>query len=72
MTPFHIYRNSRLLLVPSVAPEASARVVAEALINGIPVLASERGGLPENCAGGGLTFRLPSSLTEQSLRPVRA
>jgi hypothetical protein len=70
--PRDIYTQTRLLLVPSVAEEASARVVAEALVNGIPVIASDRGGLPENCAGGGLILSLPLSLTLQTRCPVDA
>jgi glycosyltransferase involved in cell wall biosynthesis len=45
-----------VLLVPSVR-EAGARVVAEALLNGVPPLVSNRGGLPEMCRGAG--FVLP-------------
>ncbi|HEY0546417.1 MAG TPA: hypothetical protein VGC91_13650 [Pyrinomonadaceae bacterium] len=70
--PRDLYTQTRMLLVPSVAEEASARVVAEALVNGIPVIASERGGLPENCAGSGFIIPLPSQLTLQTRRPVDA
>jgi glycosyltransferase involved in cell wall biosynthesis len=70
--PREVYARCRLLLVPSVLEEASARVVAEALVNGIPVLASERGGLPENCGDGGLVLPLPASLTPLTRRPVAA
>ncbi|MYU12637.1 glycosyltransferase [Streptomyces sp. SID8361] len=41
-----VYAGSRLLLVPSVWEEAFGRVVVEAMINGIPVLVSDRGALP--------------------------
>ncbi|MFD3620626.1 glycosyltransferase family 4 protein [Streptomyces sp. NPDC058676] len=41
-----VYANTRLLLVPSVWEEAFGRVVVEAMINGIPVLVSDRGALP--------------------------
>lgn len=68
--PREIYRTTRVLLVPSVAEEASARVVAEALINGIPVIASDRGGLPENCGEGGFIIPLPSTLNIWTRRPV--
>ncbi len=63
---------TRILLVPSVTQEASARVVAEALVNGIPVIASERGGLPENCGRGGFIIPLPDSVTTKSIHPVDA
>lgn len=49
----HFYRRTRLLLAPSLWEEASARVVQEAQLNGIPVLASNRGGLPESVGAGG-------------------
>ena len=49
-----IYRRTRVLLVPSQWEEAWGRVVTEAQISGIPVLASNRGGLPESVGPGGL------------------
>jgi glycosyltransferase involved in cell wall biosynthesis len=42
-----IYGSSKVLLAPSRYHEAWGRVASEAQINGIPVLASNRGGLPE-------------------------
>ncbi|MCI0463854.1 MAG: hypothetical protein L0Z62_43525, partial [Gemmataceae bacterium] len=44
--PRAFYGVSRLLLVPSLCPETLSRVAVEGLINGIPVLASRRGGCP--------------------------
>ena len=70
--PYEIYRNTRVLLVPSVAEEASARVVAEAMLNGIPVIVSDVGGLPENCAGGGYVIPLPPTLTTNTRRPTNS
>lgn len=49
-----IYRQTRLLLVPSQFPEPFGRVVIEAQAHGIPVVASDRGGLPFAVGGGGL------------------
>src|SRR5690606_26372076 len=46
------FAATRVLLVPSVR-DAGARVIAEALMNGVPPLVSDRGGLPEMCAGAG-------------------
>ena len=43
-----LYRDARVLLAPSIWEEAWGRVVTEAQINGIPVLASSLGGLPES------------------------
>lgn len=48
------YRNTRLVLVPSVCPEGWGRVVTEAQVSGIPALASNRGGLPESVGPGGI------------------
>jgi hypothetical protein len=42
-----IFRQTRVLLVPSLYHEAFALIVNEALARGIPVLASDAGGLPE-------------------------
>jgi hypothetical protein len=71
-TPREIYEHTRVLLVPSIAEEASARVVAEALVNAVPIIASDRGGLPENCAGGALVLPFPADLTVHTRRPVPA
>lgn len=57
--PSLFFAVTRCLLVPSVWEEPSGRVAAEALMNGIPVLASNRGGLPETLGDGGLVLPLP-------------
>lgn len=50
-----IYRQTRLLLVPSQwEAETWGRVVTEAQFSGIPVVASNRGGLPEAVGPGGI------------------
>lgn len=49
-----IYGAARILLAPSRCHEAWGRVASEAQINGIPVLASDRGGLPEAVGPGGV------------------
>lgn len=51
-----VYARTRLLIVPSVWEEAWGLVVSEAQINGIPVLASHRGGLPESVGRGGVVL----------------
>jgi glycosyltransferase involved in cell wall biosynthesis len=45
--PRDFYAVTKLLLVPSLWNESFGLVAAEAMINGIPVLASDRGALPE-------------------------
>jgi glycosyltransferase involved in cell wall biosynthesis len=50
-----VYRRSRLLLVPSQwEAETWGRVASEAQFSGIPVIASDRGGLPEAVGAGGM------------------
>lgn len=49
-----IYGTTKVLLAPSRYHEAWGRVASEAQINGIPVLASNRGGLPEAVGPGGV------------------
>jgi glycosyltransferase involved in cell wall biosynthesis len=70
--PRDIFTNTRVLLVPSVWEEPSGRVVAEALVNGVPPLVSDRGGLAESCNGAGFVLPLPPDLNERSRRPVSA
>jgi len=49
-----IYRRAKLVLAPSQWLEPWGRVATEAHFSGIPVLASDRGGLPEAVGPGGL------------------
>ncbi len=49
-----IYGTTKVLLAPSRGLETWGRVASEAQINGIPVLASDRGGLPEAVGDGGI------------------
>lgn len=51
-----LYGRARLLIAPSLCEEASGRVVQEAQLNGIPVLASNRGGLPDSVGAGGMVL----------------
>lgn len=52
-----ILAQTRILLVPSLWPETFGNVVPEAMLRGIPVLASNLGGLPE--AKLGVEYLLP-------------
>jgi glycosyltransferase involved in cell wall biosynthesis len=49
-----IYSKARMVLAPSRWAEAFGRIAAEAHVSGIPVIASDRGGLPEAVGEGGV------------------
>jgi glycosyltransferase involved in cell wall biosynthesis len=70
--PKEIYVPTRVLLVPSFWKEAAGRVVAEALLNGIPPIVSDRGGLSESCNGAGFTIPIPKEITYYQSVPVEA
>jgi glycosyltransferase involved in cell wall biosynthesis len=57
--PRDFYRVSRVLLVPSLWRESLGRVAVEAMANGIPVLASDRGALPETLGESGFVLTIP-------------
>jgi glycosyltransferase involved in cell wall biosynthesis len=65
-----VYAQSRMLLMPSVWEESFGRTVVEAQLNGLPVLASTRGALPENVGDGGLTVspHAPAAAWAEALR----
>jgi len=64
--PRTFYRITRAVLMPSLWQEPFGRVAAEACINGIPVLASRRGGLPQVLARAGFLFDIPERFSPQS------
>jgi glycosyltransferase involved in cell wall biosynthesis len=49
-----IYRETKILLVPSQCAETWGRVATEAHYSGIPILASRVGALPESVGPGGI------------------
>ncbi len=53
-TMHQVYAQTKILLIPSQYEETFGRVAAEALINGIPVIASKVGGLAEAVGPGGI------------------
>ena len=59
-----IYGMAKILLVPSVCEEAWGRICTEAQCSGVPVLASNTGGLPESVGPGGLLVDVHAPLTE--------
>lgn len=56
-----VYAVSKVVLMPSVWHEAWGCVATEAVMNGIPVLATSSGGLPQAVAGGGIVLDPPKT-----------
>jgi surfactin synthase thioesterase subunit len=52
-----LLERTRVLLVPSLWAEARSRMVVEAMLRGVPVMASDAGGIPE--AKMGVPYLLP-------------
>jgi glycosyltransferase involved in cell wall biosynthesis len=61
--PRQFYRVSSLVLAPSLVGETFGRVAVEAMLNGVPVLASDRGALPETVGAGGVVLPIPERFT---------
>ena len=70
--PCSIYSRCRAIVVPSLVEDAAPRVVAEAFVNGVPPLGSDRGGIPEMCRNGGFVLPIPRTLTPHDLQVPRA
>jgi len=51
--PKALYGDARLLLMPSIWEETYGRSITEAQLSGIPVVSSNRGGLPETVGNAG-------------------
>jgi glycosyltransferase involved in cell wall biosynthesis len=73
-TPADYFALTRILLVPSVWAEPFGRVAAEAMINAIPPIVSDRGALPQviggdfSAGGGGRVLPIPDWLGLDSAR----
>jgi hypothetical protein len=61
--PRQFWSLTKIALVPSLWWENQPLVVIEAMINGIPVIGSDRGGTPETAGNGGEILPLPGRLT---------
>lgn len=70
--PKAIYARTRVLVAPSLWQEPAGRVAAEALMNGIPPIVSDRGGLAEVCNGAGFVLHIPLEFTTNTGQPVPA
>ena len=64
--PRRFWRLTKILLMPSLWWETQGLVAVEAMINGIPVIGSDRGALPETLGDGGIVLPLPERLTPVS------
>lgn len=70
--PRDFWRVARIVLMPSLWWESQGLVAVEAMINGIPVIVSDRGALPETLGDGGIVLGLPSRLTPSTREPPTA
>jgi len=64
--PREYLQATHIMLVPSVWRESFGRVAAEAMMNGIPVIGSTRGALPEVIGGAGLLLDIPERITPET------
>jgi glycosyltransferase involved in cell wall biosynthesis len=61
--PRRFWRHARICLLPSLVFENQPLVAIEAMINGVPVLGSDRGGIPETLGMAGSVLPLPARLS---------
>lgn len=59
-----VYKRTKILLAPSRWEEAYGRVASEVQISGIPVVASDRGGLPEAVGAGGILLNPDGNIAD--------
>ena len=62
-----VYARTSVLLMPSFWREGFGRAAVEAHLSGVPVLASDHGGLPEALAGGGCLLPVPQTCVDEPL-----
>jgi glycosyltransferase involved in cell wall biosynthesis len=65
--PREFYALSKIVLTPSLCEETFGLVAAEAMCNGVPVLSSDRGALPETVGDAGFLFSIPEKYTPVSM-----
>ncbi|QNU64507.1 glycosyltransferase [Vreelandella titanicae] len=59
------YSRARVVVAPSLWWESSGRMLAEAMLNGIPALITNRGGMPEMIGNAGVAFDFPDACYEE-------
>ena len=61
--PRKFWSLTKICLVPSLVEESQGLVALEAMLNGIPVIVSDRGALPETVGNNGFVLSLPRLLS---------
>lgn len=64
--PRRFWGMTKVCLMPSLWWENQPLVAIEAMVNGIPVIGSDRGGLPEALGEAGVVLPIPARLTPQT------
>jgi glycosyltransferase involved in cell wall biosynthesis len=59
-----VWARAKLLLMPSIWEECWGRSASEAQVNGLPVVASDRGGLPEVVGPGGVILDVHAPIAD--------
>lgn len=65
-----VYGRSRVILAPSLWWESGARVLAEAMINGIPAIVTNRGGNKEMIGNAGVVVEFPESFYQEPYNKI--
>lgn len=60
-----VYQRARCVLAPSLWWESSGRITVEAMLNGLPVIGTNRGGIPEMVGDAGLLINLAEAFYQE-------
>jgi len=64
--PLRFWGVTKVCLLPSLCRENQPLVAVEAMVNGIPVIGSDRGGIPEALGEAGIVLPLPDWMTPEA------